>query len=31
MKRESENNAEQIAILDGRFHAILYEASTVGF
>ena len=27
MKREGSNNVEQIAVLDGRFHAILYEAS----
>ena len=27
MKKEGHNNTEQIAILDGRFHAVLYEAS----
>lgn len=27
MKREGSNNVEQIAILDGRFHELLYEAS----
>lgn len=26
MKRESGNNTDQIAILDGRFHAVLYDA-----
>lgn len=27
IKKEGHNNIEQIAILDGRFHAVLYEAS----
>lgn len=27
IKRESDNSAEQVAALDGRFHEILYEAS----
>ena len=27
MKREGDYNAEQITVMDGRFHAILYEAS----
>lgn len=27
MKKEGHNNTEQIAILDSRFHAVLYEAS----
>ncbi|WP_251386880.1 GntR family transcriptional regulator [Mediterraneibacter agrestimuris] len=27
MKKEGNNNIEQIAVLDGRFHAVLYEAS----
>ena len=27
MKKEGHNNTEQIAVLDSRFHAVLYEAS----
>lgn len=27
MKKEGNNNIEQIAVLDGKFHAVLYEAS----